>query len=80
MRTDAKVYVLQDGQGRVLSVNASLKNLLDQMKKTRAFSRSCPNKQETLKSLRSETKVSPHVKKNCDLCLITCNTLGDLSL
>ncbi|MCK5128086.1 MAG: hypothetical protein KAR42_17655, partial [candidate division Zixibacteria bacterium] len=53
MRADAKVYALQDTTGNIISLNASLKNLMEKMAATRKFSRSCPDRKTTMATLKT---------------------------
>ena len=78
MRADAKVYVLQDNHRTVISINASLKNLIEKMIATRKFSRSCPDRKTTMATLKTGYS-SIHPLKNGANYFITFKQLGDIN-
>ena len=75
MRADAKVYALQDTAGQIISLNASLKNLMEKMVATRKFSRSCPDRKTTMATLKTGN-ISIHQLKTGDQYTITYRDLG----
>jgi len=78
MRADAKVYILQDENNSVISVNASLKNLIEKMVQTRRFSRSAPDRKTTMATLKAN-KPSIHPLKDGTPYSITFKQLGDIN-
>ena len=80
MRADAKVYILTDETGKLVSVNASLKNLLEKIQATKRFSRSNPSRKIIMQTLGNDMEVTLHTKGQAHTYTLSYLWLGDLHI
>jgi len=77
MRADAKVYVLKDAQKRIICINPSLKNLMEQIKEDSEVSRSCPDRKQAMSLLKKDYVVQIPLKGGKGQWNIISRNLGE---
>lgn len=80
MRADAKVYTLTDENYHLVSVNGSLKNLIEKIQATKRFSRSNPNRKIIMQMLSNDEDVVLHTKGGLHTYTLSYLWLGDLHI